>query len=181
MEELMRTAIATGLILISAGWASAQTSAPQDAAAPAKTVTMTGCVAGTAGAQSFTLSNAAIVPADPKTTADSSEPSPVPTSASATPTQPAGSGSTASGATAGAAGTEGNVVPASAGTSGAVAKEPSGGTYRLSGTDMTPWAGKRVQTVGTIVQADAKASNTAAPMEFRVQSVQSIPGSCPQQ
>src|SRR5258706_12955612 len=114
-------------------------------------------------------------PAAQRTPADSSDPSPVPAPASETQTQPAGSGSTASGALAGAAGTDGNVVPASAGTSGAVAKEPNGGTYRLSGTDMTPWAGKRVQTVGTIVQADAKASNTAAPMEFRVQSVQSIP------
>ena len=176
----MRTAIATGLILISAGSASAQPSA-QDAAAPAKTVTMTGCVAASAGAQSFTLSNAAIVPTDPTTAADPSDPSPVPTSASSTPTQPAGSGSATSDATARAAGTERNVVPASAGTSGAVVKESNGGTYRLSGTDMTPWAGKRVQTVGTIVRADAKASNTAAPMEFRVQSVQSIPGNCTQQ
>lgn len=167
----MRTAIATGLILISTGWASAQTSEPQDAATARKTLTLAGCVVGGAGAQSFTLSNAVIVPAEPSTSPDSSEPSPVPTSASATPTQPAGSGSTAAPSDAKAA------VPAPAGTTGSVAKESSGDTYRLSGTDMTPWAGKRVQTVGTIVPID-RAASSAAPAEFRVQSVQSIPGNC---
>ena len=172
----MRTAIAAGLVLISAGWASAQASAPQDATAPAKTVTLMGCVVGGAGAQSFTLSNALIVPVESTAAPDSSEPSPVPTSASAIPTQPAGSGSAATPPASAAD----NAVPAPAGTTGSIAKESSGAAYRLSGTDMTPWAGKRVRTVGTVVQADRAASNTNVPVELRVQSVQSIPGSCPQ-
>jgi hypothetical protein len=47
---------------------------------------------------------------------------------------------------------------------------------------MTPWAGKRVQIVGTVIAAKAAASastNAAAPLEFRVQSVQGVAGPCP--
>lgn len=185
----MRTAIATALVVISAVWTSAQTSSPQDAAAPAKTVTMTGCVAGGAGAQPFTLANALVLPAAPKPGADSETPSPVPPPVSATPTQPAGSGATAASATTGATGTAGGAVPAPAWTSGSTAKDSNAGTYNLTGTDMTPWAGKRVQVVGTVISAktaSASASPAAgastdatAPLEFRVQSVQGVTGPCP--
>jgi hypothetical protein len=63
--------------------------------------------------------------------------------------------------------------------------------YRLSGTDMQPWLGKRVQLQGTFVPAAASpAGSTAAAaavtggaitpptLEFRVQSVQPVSGPC---
>ena len=183
----MRTAIATGLVLISAGWVSAQTSSPSDAATQAKTVTMTGCVAGSSGAQLFTLANAVVVPDAPKPGAESETSSPVTPSVSATPTEPAGSG-TATTATPGATATAGSAVPRPAGTSGSVAKDSNVGMFSLTGTDMTPWAGKRIQVVGTVIPAKTApvsatagtgASANAAPLELRVQSVQGIAGTCP--
>jgi hypothetical protein len=177
----MRLAIATGLVLISAAWTSAQTSTPQDAAAPAKTVTMTGCVAGSTGAQPFTLANALLLPDAPKPGADSETPSPVPPPVSATPTEPAGSGTVPASATAGATGTAGNATSVATGTSGSTAKDSNVGTYTLTGTDMTPWAGKRVQIVGTVSSAKSASASTdaAAPLEFKVQSVQGVAGACP--
>ena len=183
----MRIAIATGLVLITAGWTSAQTSAPQDAAAPAKTVTMSGCVAVGSDARPFTLANAMVLPDAPKPGVDSETPSPVPPPVSATPTEPAGSGTAAS-ATAGATGTTGSAIPAAAGTSGSTAKDSNVGTYSLTGTDMTPWSGKRVQIVGTVISPKTASTSApragastdaAAPLEFRVQSVQSVAGPCP--
>lgn len=182
----MRMAIATGLFLIATGLASAQTSSPSDAAAPAKTVTMTGCVAGSSGAQPFTLANAQVLPDAPKPGAESETPSPVPPPVTAPRTEPAGSGTTTT-ATAGAIGTAGNAIPVPAGTSGSTAKDSNGGTYSLTGTDMTPWAGKRVQVVGTLIPAKtvtasaspAASASAAAPLELKVQSVQGIAGTCP--
>jgi hypothetical protein len=59
----------------------------------------------------------------------------------------------------------------------------------LSGTDMAPWVGQRVQVVGTFAPSAAIAAGStstgqpgapAAPsLEFRVQSVQAISGPCP--
>jgi hypothetical protein len=183
----MRIAIATGLVLIAAGLASAQTSSPSDAAAPAKTVTITGCVAGGSGAQPFTLANALVLPDAAKPGAESETPSPVPPPVSAPPTEPAGSGTTSANATAGATATAGNAIPVPAGTSGSTAKDSNVGTYSLTGTDMTPWAGKRVQVVGTLVPQKAVAASAipsasaraAAPVELRVQSVQGVAGTCP--
>jgi hypothetical protein len=188
-EGLMRIAIATGLVLVSAGWASAQTSSLPDAMNPSKTVTMTGCVVTSSGAQPFTLANALVLADAPKPGADSETSSPVPPPVSATPTEPAGSGTAAATGTAGAIGPAGNAIPTPAGTSGSTAKNSNVGTYNLTGTDMTPWAGKRVQIVGTAISAktvSATASpaiggstDAAAPPEFKVQSVQGVPGPCP--
>jgi hypothetical protein len=62
--------------------------------------------------------------------------------------------------------------------------------YRLSGADMQPWLGKRVQLLGTFAPAAAApvGSTTATPvtggantppaLEFRVQSVQPVTGPC---
>jgi len=54
--------------------------------------------------------------------------------------------------------------------------------YRLSGSDMQPWAGQRVEIVGSMVTANpgvsAGAGATTAMPEFRVQSVRPIGGSC---
>jgi hypothetical protein len=186
----MRTAIATSLVLISAVWASAQTTSPPDAISPAKTVTMTGCVASGSGAQPFTLSDALILPDSASPAPDPETPSPVPPAVSSTPTQPAGSGRAAS-ATPAATGTSGTLAPASTGTSGSTAKKSSARSYRLTGTDMTPWAGKRVQVSGAVVPASAAppaasatgaasgSATVAAPLEFKVLSVQGIAGPCP--
>jgi hypothetical protein len=85
-----------------------------------------------------------------------------------------------------AAGTTGIVTgTAPAGSSGS-----SITGYRLSGADMQPWIGKRVQLVGTFVPAAASTSGATTPgtvtsgtsappvLEFRVQSVQPVTGSC---
>jgi hypothetical protein len=185
----MRIAIATSLVLVSAMWASAQTTSSPDAVSSPKTVTMTGCVAGGSSEQPFILSNALILP-DPSSLAVEPEtPSPVPPAVSSTPTQPAGSGRSAT-ATPAATGTSGTLAPASTGTSGSTAKESIARSYRLTGTDMTPWAGKRVQIAGAVVpdasplaaSASAAASGSAtaaAPSEFKVESVQGIAGPCP--
>jgi hypothetical protein len=55
--------------------------------------------------------------------------------------------------------------------------------YALSGTDMTAWAGQRVQVVGTIVPpSSGPSAGSATPTfpELRVQSVQPVSGPCPQ-
>jgi hypothetical protein len=59
----------------------------------------------------------------------------------------------------------------------------------LSGADMQPWAGQRVQVMGTFSPSAATAAGTtttggsgapsAPPLEFRVQSVQPTSGPCP--
>ena len=74
-------------------------------------------------------------------------------------------------------------------TGGMPANVPGPGGYRLSGVDMTSWAGQRVQVVGTFSPAAAMpAASTAVgqsgapsapPLEFRVQSIQPIAGPCP--
>ena len=62
--------------------------------------------------------------------------------------------------------------------------------YRLSGADMQPWIGKRVQVIGMFAPAPAlpsavaPAAATGAPaappvLEFKVQRVQPITGTCP--
>ena len=107
------------------------------------------------------------------------------------PTGAAGT-ATAAGATgtAGVAGAAGATPTASA-SAGIAGTAPAGSSasslsgYRLSGTDMTSWIGRRVQIVGSVVPAAAAASPTAAPgasgfPEFRVMSVQPTTGDCPQ-
>jgi len=83
---------------------------------------------------------------------------------------------------------------ASSATAGSTAGSAAAGTatsgYRLSGSDVTGFRGKRVQIVGTLVEPAAAgtaatgaaggATNTGS-REFRVQSVQPISGSCPPQ
>jgi hypothetical protein len=76
-------------------------------------------------------------------------------------------------------------------TTGGAAGNVSSGLngYRLSGTDMAPWLGQRVQVIGTFApSAPAAAGSTstgqpgspaAPPLEFRVQTVQAISGPCP--
>ena len=94
--------------------------------------------------------------------------------------------------TAGAVGTSGTVV---AGTAPAGSSSSSASGYRLSGTDMSAWMGRRVQIVGSLVPAAPGGAPTSASAigathigpdgslvlpEFRVVSVSPVTGDCPQ-
>jgi hypothetical protein len=97
---------------------------------------------------------------------------------------------------AGAAGAPAPIPPsATAGASASIAgTAPAGSSgssvsgYRLSGTDMSSWLGRRVQIVGSLVPAAPGATPTigaagaahATFPEFRVISVQPMTGDCPQ-
>jgi len=91
------------------------------------------------------------------------------------------------------------VQPGSVGASSSAAVIPAGGTvslnaastnpsgYRLTGTDMSSWVGRRVQIVGTVAPTTPGASapttggNSATRLqEFRVQKVAAATGTCPQ-
>lgn len=58
--------------------------------------------------------------------------------------------------------------------------------YRLSGDDMSSWAGRRVQIAGVVRPApkgsNASAASSPSPElpEFRVETVQAVAGDCPQ-
>ena len=53
-------------------------------------------------------------------------------------------------------------------------------SYRLSGTTMESWAGKRVQITGTLIPVTGNASSQQPRLpEFRVQSIQPAEGDCP--
>jgi hypothetical protein len=101
-------------------------------------------------------------------------------------------GSGVPGATGAAGATSGTVtgVPGATGAAGTTGTPGAPGAtsalngYRLSGTDMSAWAGQRVQIVGTVIPMANSASPTpgTVPMpELRVQSVQPVTGPCPQQ
>jgi hypothetical protein len=199
----MKTVVLCGITLLAAATASAQTSATATAAdQPASTVTLTGCVGGGSESKPITLSNALIVPSTAQPGQPDQSASPIPPPVSATGTQPATppSPSTspampAPATTPSPVGTSGTKTPASpVGTSGVVTgTAPAGSSgstltgYRLSGADMQPWIGKRVQVIGTFVPAapvspaPSVTGATAAPplLEFKVQSVTSASGPCP--
>lgn len=94
----------------------------------------------------------------------------------------------------GAVGTAGTTPGSVTGTSGVATGGASNltsglGGYRLSGTDMAPWLGQRVQVTGTFLPSAPTAAGStstgqpgspaAPPLEFRVQTVQAIAGPCP--
>jgi len=103
-------------------------------------------------------------------------------------------GTTGAAGTTGVAGTAGapagsvGASATAAGTAPAGSSASSVSGYRLSGTDMTGWIGRRVQLVGSLVQTPVGTSaatvgaNTSGVLpEFRVVSVQPISGDCPRQ
>jgi pilus assembly protein FimV len=205
----MKTALLCGIAIACSSAAFAQTPDPQPAANAPRTITLTGCVAGGSNAQPITLANAMVVPTAQNA---ATTPSPVPSPPSSGTTQPAGAaagvgtaGTAAAGAgtaatagagvgTPGAAGTSGTAgTAAPAGTTGVAGTAPAGSSgssvsgYRLSGSDMSSWLGRRVQIVGSIVPAAPGAAPTAAAggaqatfPEFRVVSAQPMTGDCPQ-
>ena len=206
MEAVMTRLVLCGIALIGSSVAFAQPPAPSETGAPPRTITLTGCVGGGgATAQSITLTSAMVIPTTEQ--AGAVMPSPVPAPVSPTPTQP----TTAPGA-AGRAGTAGTAeMPATAGMSGTAGTVGTSGTivagtapagssgssasgYRLSGTDMSVWMGRRVQIVGSLVPAAPGGAPTSAAAigatrigldgapilpEFRVLSVSPVTGDCP--
>ena len=194
----MKTVVLCGITLLAAATVSAQTGATADQ--PANAVTLTGCVGGGSDSKPITLSNALVVPGTPQPGQPDETPSPLPPPVSSTGTQPASSTPPQPIATPAPApspvGISGTKTPASTafGTSGvATGTAPAGSSgstltgYRLTGADMQPWIGKRVQVIGTFVAAAPQSpapsvtGAAAAPplLEFKVQTVQPASGPCP--
>jgi hypothetical protein len=177
-------------------------------AQPTQAITLSGCVGGGTNAQPFVLNNAMVLPQSgagatggagtgvtgagaPGTTGVGATGA---TGVGATPaaTPPSTAGTTGAATPSGAAGTTGTAGAPGTGTTGVGTAGTTGATgsggsamsgYRLSGTDMSGWTGQRVQIVGTVVPAADAGSPTPGTVpipEFRVQSVQPLPGACPQ-
>jgi hypothetical protein len=197
-ETDMKTAVLCGIALVCSSAAFAQTP-PASAADAPKTITLTGCVGGGTNAQPITLANAMVIPSADAAGAAAPSSSPLLDPVSRPETQPPSAvGRSAAAGTAGANAPAPTpaTTPSAVGTSGTITgTAPAGSStssisgYRLSGADITPWVGRRVQIVGTLVPAAARASSggTAAskPLagaiampEFRVVSIQPITGSC---
>jgi hypothetical protein len=196
----MKTVVLWGIALMVAAPALAQTHPTPAGDQPVKTVTVTGCVGGGSDSKPITLSQAMIIPTTPQperldrtasavpavssTATEPADPTLPPAGAAATPSPTGTSGTKSS-----AAGTDGTTAVVS-GTAPAGSSASSVTGYRLSGADMQPWIGKRVQLIGTFAPAAAAAAAPApgtapvtpsAPpvLEFKVQSVQPATGSCP--
>jgi hypothetical protein len=191
----MKTVVLCGITLLAVAPAFAQTRTPANADPVSKTVTLTGCVGGGVDSAPITLSQAMVVP----TPQPDHTPSPIPPSTSSPETQPPDATLPPSGATAvtpSPTGTSGTKMPGPGTTGIMTGTAPAGSSgssitgYRLSGVDMQPWLGRRVQMLGTFLPAaaaSAGSTTTAAvtggattppALEFRVQSVQPITGGC---
>jgi len=193
----MKIAVLCGIALVCSSAAFAQTP-PAPAADGPKTITLTGCVGGGTNAQPITLANAMVIPSADAAGAAAPSSSPLLDAVSPPETQPPSAVGTS-----GAAGTAGANAPSptpattphAIGTSGTITgTAPAGSStssisgYRLSGADMTPWIGRRVQIVGTLVPPAARRSSggtgasnplgAIATPEFRVVSIQPVTGSC---
>lgn len=155
--------------------------------------------------------SAPAAPATPTAAAAPATPTAAGAPATPTAPPPATAGTAGASGTAGTAGTAGTVgtatgstmarpgaagAPTPATTPAAAAPVTSPGSspvattgYRLSGADVSGFRGQRVQIVGSLVQPASSATASAATpgatttgvREFKVQSVQAISGSCPQQ
>ena len=194
-----------------AGTAFAQTSATNPTSSTpgqsssSQAITMSGCVANaTSGTQGFTLSNPIVLPSGASSSSASSMPSSSATAGSSTASTAATHPPTAAtpptstpptSATAGTSGTAGTSATRPTGTTGSAAAGAAGTSasssafngYRLSGADLTPYAGKRVEVTGTFAPSSSANSATSASgtsattmREFRVTSVKPIGGPCQQ-
>jgi hypothetical protein len=199
----MKIAVLCGLTLLVVGPALAQTSLPPQADQPDKTVTVTGCVGGGSDSKPITLSQALIIPTTPQPGQADRKPSPVPASVSSTATEPvdptlppAGAAAVVAPSPTGTSGTKSSATGTDGTTGVVTGTAPAGSSassvtgYRLSGADMQPWIGKRVQLIGTFAPAAAAAAapapgttnvtaSTPPTLEFKVQSIQPATGSCP--
>lgn len=207
----MKLSVLSGLIVAcAAAVAAAQTTTPRTTAgtqtsrtSPNQTISMTGCVgAGASATDPMMLSNVTVggpvatTPGMPATGAAAAAPPPTTagttgaaTGAPPPPPVPPTTGTATAGttgtATAGAAGTAGAVGSVgTAGTTGTAATAPGAAAsgYRLSGADMQPFVGQRVQLTGTMTPAAPGASGAATTPGFRVMTVRPLAGGCqPQQ
>jgi hypothetical protein len=160
-----------------------------------RTVAITGCVARGDKNDPITLRGAMVMPFGSPSIApepiSAAEPpatvSPDPSSVSAAATQPPRVTPPA---------TRASQIPGAVGTAGTIeGTAPAGSSassvdgYRLSGVDMTPWIGRRVQVLGTVrpaapltppvaVETSERVALAAIP-EFHVLSVQPVTGPCP--
>jgi hypothetical protein len=191
--------------LCAAVTAGPQTTGQQAAAAATadKEITMTGCVTRTATDGTYTLSDLSTMPAHEAGASAAAEGAGVHGMPGSALGAAAGAAGGAAGAAAGAAGPIAGArgVP-SPGSTARTAEQLTSGTtpagYRLSGTDMSPYAGKRVEIVGVPVRSANPAAGAAAirgvpgavgtagtlagaaaPPELRVRTVKPIRGSCP--
>jgi hypothetical protein len=141
-------------------------------------MTLSGCVGGTGTAQSpYMLSSVQMGTSGSGTGAATGANSGTGVTAGP-PAVHNGSAGQAPGTTANppaATGNPQNGHGAAAPVSGATSGHPS--TYRLSGSDVSKFAGKRVQIVGSIVPANGSAA-PGTPSEFRVESIQPATGTC---
>ena len=155
-----------------------------------RTMTLAGCV-GAADSIGITLTNPLIVPGTVQPGQIDQTPPIPPTVLPRTLEQPT------SATTPSPVGTSGSTRSASGavGTSGVVTRTAPDASspsivsgYRLSGADMKPWIGQRVQVFGTFVPAASSAAaqtavtgaaSTPPVLEFKVQTVQKMSGPCP--
>jgi hypothetical protein len=197
----MKTAVLCVITLLATAPAFAQTSSTTSLD---KTMTVTGCVAVGSEPTALTLTNPQILPGTAQPGQIDQTPSPIPTTVTPNPTEPPASATPQTAATSPAApttpsptGTSGTTRTASGAvaTSGVVpvtAPDASSASivsgYRLSGADMKPWVGQRVQVTGSFAPAAPSATAptkvtgaASAPpvLEFKVQTVQPMAGSCP--
>jgi len=201
----MKMVVLCGITLIAAAPAFAQTISDTRSE---KAVTLAGCVAGAADSKGITLTNPMIIPGTAQPGQVDQAQSPVPPAVSPATTEPPSSATPPTSTTSAAAapitptapyptGTAGSTRTASGAvaTSGVVsgtAPDSSSSSiisgYRLSGADMKPWIGQRVQLLGTFVAATPSAAapttvtgaaSTPPVLEFKVQTVQPMTGPCP--
>jgi hypothetical protein len=149
------------------------------------------------GAVPSPASPAAVPPPATTTPTPGVPPATSPATPPASPAQAVPPASPAQGvppAATGAVGAAGRTPTSVTGTSGVTAGGASNltsglGGYHLSGADMAPWLGQRVQVTGTFMPSAPTAARStstgepgspaAPPLEFRVQTVQAIAGPCP--
>jgi hypothetical protein len=195
----METVVLFALMLFAAVHAPAQPPATLTADPSNKTVTLTGCVGGGTESQPITLSQALIVPAGSEPAAGNHATSPEVSAPATEPSDatlpPAGAAAVPAPTPVGTSGTKTSASTRTASSGVVTGTAPAGSSrssvtgYRLSGVDMQPWIGKRVQVIGMFAPAPAAASGAtqatapkttiAAPvLEFKVQSVQPATGPC---
>ena len=136
-----------------------------------------------------TTPSAAAAPASPAAAAAPATPTAAGAPVTPTAGPPATAGTAGTSGTAGTAGTPGTATTAAAAPATSPSSPVAAAGYRLSGADVSGFRGQRVQIVGSLVPPAASATSSAARpgatttgvREFKVQSVQAISGSCPQQ
>jgi len=190
MENVMKLLWSGFLVLTAAANVFAQTATPitppqVPGTSTTGTITMSGCVGGGIGSGPITMISPAIIPSSMQAgsvastaTPSTSQPSVVappayqPPSATAMPAAPTTSVS-------GAVGTTGTTASGAVGTTGTTGANG----YRLTGSDLNSWIGRRVQIVGSMAPLTAEtnppAAGPASMPEFRVQSVVPLTGPCP--